>query len=70
MRLINADKITKDSELITAISDLLENCHAKHKDNCFAPDCKNCLARFFSENYNHLLKPLDLQTIDETDENL
>lgn len=60
MRFINADKITADSELINTITNLLSQCNARHRNNCFAPSCNECLSRFFQKQNNHLLESLDL----------
>lgn len=54
MRLLNADKITADSELIVAMVDLFKSCKMQHKDNCLAEDCYECASRFFKETFSHI----------------
>ena len=56
MRLIDADKLTEDSDLIISIVGLVKKCHMKHKSGCCAPDCNECISRFFN-NFNPNLVP-------------
>ena len=55
MRPIDADKITPDCEVIKSIVALHKKCKLQHKEGCFASTCEECLARSFSETYNHNL---------------
>ena len=55
MRSIDADKITPDSELVKSIVALHKECGLRHKEGCLADSCEECLARWFSGAYDHLL---------------
>lgn len=62
MRLLDADKITKDSDLITTIVDMLQNCNAKHKNGCLAEDCYECISRYFKQTYEHIQPVVSLNS--------
>ena len=54
--MVDADKLTADSELITSIVSLVKSCRMKHRSGCCAPDCNECISRFFN-NFNPNLAP-------------
>lgn len=53
-KLIDANKLTADCELITSHLALLKKCHVKHTNSCLAPSCEDCMARLFLY-HDHLL---------------
>lgn len=56
VRPIDANKITADSDIIKTILKLTRKCQFRYSSHCcLAPDCKECLARFFSPSYSHIL---------------
>ncbi len=63
-RLIDADKIRSDSPLITALTNLLKDCKLKHMEGCMAPNCEECIARYFGKQYAHLLPSVIEETYD------
>ena len=55
--------INDRSEFVDALADLLTSCHAKHKSGCFAPDCRECIDRFFGISNGHLLPAADIAPV-------
>ena len=55
--------INDRSEFVDALADLLTSCHAKHKSGCFAPDCRECIDRFFGISNGHLLPTTDVAPV-------
>lgn len=55
--------INDRSDFVDALSDLLTSCHAKHKSGCFAPNCKDCIDRFFGVSNGHLLPAADVAPV-------
>ena len=54
-RLIDADAITADSEIIKTILKLTRKCQFRHSSGCLSETCAECMAKFFSPAYNHIL---------------
>ena len=54
-RLIDANKITADSELIKAMLGLFRKCQFHHTSACLADNCFECAAQFFMPVNSHLL---------------
>lgn len=57
------DKNNRD-EFVDALADLLTDnvCHTKHKQGCLAPNCRDCIDRFF-DMCSHLLPEVDVEPI-------
>lgn len=65
MRLLDADRITDDSELIVAMVDLFKSCKVQHRDNCLAENCYECASRFFKETFSHIQPVVPISILDE-----
>lgn len=53
--------IENNKELIDAIVMLLKDCELQHKKGCLAPNCNECIRRFF--DYEHLLPTVNTQEV-------
>lgn len=58
MRLIDADKLTADSEFIVSHVALVKQYKMKHQSGCNASTCEECFARLF-KYYVHLAPTVD-----------
>lgn len=56
--------INNRDEFVDALAALLTSdvCHAKHKSGCLAPDCRECIDRFFNV-HSHLLPEIDVEPL-------
>ena len=52
--------IENKENIVEAIHNLLSDCNLKHKNNCLAADCKECIGRFFERQNTHLLPTADV----------
>lgn len=62
MRLIDADAITADSDLVKTHVSLAKKCKMEHKSGCCASSCEDCFARLF-KYYEHLTPTVDAEPV-------
>ncbi len=60
MRLIDADKLTADSDFVVSHVALIKQCGMKHQSGCNAPTCEDCFARLF-KYYEHLASTIEAE---------
>ena len=56
--------INNREEFVEALTALLtsDGCHTKHKSGCLAPNCRECIDRFFNV-HSHLLPEIDVEPL-------
>ena len=62
MRLIDADKLTADSDFVVSHVALIKQCGMKHQSGCNAPTCEECFARLF-KHYEHLAPTVEAEPV-------
>ncbi len=62
MRLIDIDKLTADSDLVTSHVALVKECKMEHKSGCAAPNCEECFTRLF-KYYDHLFQTIEAEPV-------
>ena len=70
MRLIDANKITPDSNIVNTITNLISKCGGKYNSGCVATNCNECIAKFFDEKHSHLTPTVDAEPIKYTERGL